>query len=110
MKKRALKIFLTLFMVLLAVGCKKKQKNNVVLQEGSYKVYYINNTRDGIIWKEYKANETEREKVIQELLDQLSKNQDDFELVNPISENMAKNDFTYNDGTMILNFDSNYES
>lgn len=97
-------------MAALVAGCEGKKNQNRVLPEGSYKVYYINNSQTGIVWEAYKAESTNSETLIGELLEQLSSDPGNFAYKHSISDDVIVKEYTLAEGTLTINFDSTYQN
>ena len=110
MKKKVSLFFLLFLIVVLVAGCEKKTDLNTVLPEGSYKVYYINNTQTGITWEVYEAESTEPEDLIEELLEQMSSDPANYAYKHTISDNVIVKEFTLTEGNLTINFDSTYQN
>ena len=110
MKKKLSIIMLLLSLLVLWTGCRKNTQENVVLSEGSYKVYYINSSQTGIVWKQYKADATTTVGLVNELILRLSKDQGNFKYVSPIGDKVVIKQTEVNDEILRIDFDAMYKT
>lgn len=97
-------------MVLLVTGCDKTTDNDVILEEGTYKVYYINSSQTGIVWEAYQAESHNPEDLIEELLEKLSSEPGNYAYKHSISEDVIVKETILTDGNLTINFDSTYQN
>lgn len=99
-----------LAMVLFISGCDNTTENDVILEKGTYKVYYVNNTQTGISWEAYEAESQNTEDTIEELLERLSEDPENYAYKHSLSEDVIVKEFTLTDGSLVINFDSTYQN
>ncbi len=104
--KRA--VFLCLLLCLAAAGlagCGKKSDG-----DREYQVYYLNKESTKIVPRSYEvtADESDREAVIQELIQQLSSDSGDAEYKQPISSDIKELEYTLEESLLTLYFSNEY--
>lgn len=106
--KRA--VFLCLLLCLAVAGlagCGKKSDG-----DREYQVYYLNKESTKIVPRSYEvtADESDREAVIQELIQQLSSDSGDAEYKQPISSDIKELEYTLEESLLTLYFSNEYGS
>lgn len=108
MKKLFSIVYLLFLMMAVMTGCEEKTDEGVILEDGSYRVYYINTNQTGIVWEEYKAKSTGINDLVEELLEELSTDPGNYAYKHSISEDVIVKEFSLMDGNLLINFDSTY--
>lgn len=84
-------------------GCKEQEMGEV------YKIYYVNSEETGILYKEYRTETTDKEKLLNELLEQLMTTPEKLEYKAPLSGNVKLIESGILEDRLVLNFDENYK-
>lgn len=101
-------IFCLIIISFILIGCNSKNKDNLVKLENIYKIYYVNNSEDKIVSEDYSAKEEDVDKLINELIGQLSHVPDGITLKKPIPDAVTIKDIVHKDGVVTINFSESY--
>lgn len=104
-KKR--KLLLGLMLLLLLCACGKQEKKG---SGRTYKVYYVNHDETGVIFNEYATETTDRDKLLEELLQQMGTEAEKLEYKAPLSGNFELLGVSFSEDQLILNFDEAYRT
>lgn len=110
MKRFLCVMSMLLLMVVILYGCENKDKHDVILEQGKYKIYTINNNQTGIEWAVYEAKSEDTKNLVEELLVQLSTDPTNFSSKHAINDNVIVKEITLSEGTLLINFDSAYQN
>lgn len=73
-----------------------------------YKIYYVNHDETGVVFNEYVTETTDRNELLDELLQQMKTEPERLEYKAPLSGNFELLDFSFSEDQLILNFDESY--
>ncbi len=105
LKKAEKIIFLILFLTSLICACGQQQE----AKPGNiYNVYYINSDETAIAPYEYVTETTDREELIDELLEQLRTGSERLKYKAPLTDKFTLLDYAVNEDQLTLSFDENY--
>ena len=105
LKKAEKIIFLILFLTALICACGQQQE----AKPGNiYNVYYINSDETAIAPYEYVTETTDREELIDELLEQLRTGSERLKYKAPLTDKFTLLDYAVNEDQLTLSFDENY--
>lgn len=104
MKKKWVFICL-IFCLALAISCGSGERTD---KSRMYNIYALNKEETRIFSKEYEAQSTQQEALIEELLEQLTVTPEKLEYKAPLSGNFELIDYSVEEGQLILNFDEQY--
>ncbi len=105
LKKAEKIIFLILFLAALICACGRQQE----AKPGKvYNVYYINSDETAIAPYEYVTETTDREELIDELLEQLRTGSERLKYKAPLTDKFTLLDYALNEEQLTLSFDENY--
>ena len=110
MKKRIGILIFIFLMLTIWCGCKKEDDQNKVLPVGSYKVYYVSTSLSGITWERYDAKATKTDDLIDELIEVLSVEPNNYAYRHTVGENIIMKEYTLNEDKLTINFDSMYQN
>ena len=99
-------IVLILAGMLLLAGACGQQKS--VSNGKHYKIYYVNHDETGVLFNEYATETTDRDGLIQEVLQQMEVGSEKLEYKAPLSGTFDLLDTSFSEGQLVLNFDENY--
>ena len=99
-------IFIFLFLIILFCACGREREN---MQEQTYKVYYVNSDETAIFSREYAAQETDTQALIDELLAQMEIIPERLEYKAPISGNVTLLESSLSEGQLTLSFEESYK-
>lgn len=99
------KYLLCILVVLMLAGCTGDDKEQI---KSGYSIYYVNSEENNIIAKAYQAKSTEKNKMIKEFLKELEDSGELTEYRTALPENVELVEYTMNDATLSLKFNSEY--
>lgn len=99
-------LFLLLLLVAVICACGKQKGNE---QEKTYKVYYVNYDETGVFSREYTTETTDRETLVDELIEQMEMIPERLEYKAPLSGNFNLLECTLTEDQLTLSFDENYK-
>lgn len=109
MKLSAIKVCMLLFLLMnIIAGC--GQKGTGQDQGEVYQIYYLNASMTKLVPKDYKAEETEQDALIQELLDQFMTVPKNLDRQAALSDKVSLTKFQKEDMVLYLYFDTGYSS
>lgn len=104
MRKYCLCLLLCLTFLMACTGKEQEDRGRI------YNVYGLNKDETKLVSKEYAAQSTKQETLIEELLGQLQTMPEKLEYKAPLSGNVKLLGYTVESGQLILNFDEQYKS
>lgn len=110
MKKYLCVMSMLLLMVVAMYSCENKDERDIILQQGSYRIYAVNNNQTGIDWTVYEAKSEDTKGLVEELLGQLSTDPANFQTKHAINDNVIVKEISLSEGTLLINFDSAYQN
>lgn len=102
-KKWVLLPVLSVLLFLCACGQQGKKQIGT-----TYKIYYVNHDETGVLYNEYVTETTDRDKLLEELLQQMEIGAEKLEYKAPLSGAFQLLGTTFSEDQLILNFDENY--
>lgn len=98
-----------IFLTLLLAGCRKEEMPSE-LEEGTYRIYYMNSSRTKLASVEYKTETTDQEQLIGELAGQIlaAPEHPDYQAV--LADKVLLLDMSKEDNILYLNFNKDYNS
>lgn len=106
--KNKLLLILCILCLFLLLGCGRK--GSVPLAENEYIIYYINTAMDTLVESRYIAQESEPDKLVEELMNELIDVPADVEALSALSDKVTYQGFSRDENVVYLNFDTNYQS
>lgn len=106
--KNKLLLILCIFCLFLLLGCGRK--GSVPLAEDEYIIYYINTAMDTLVENRYIAQESEPDKLVEELMTELIDVPADVEALSALPDKVTYQGFSRDENVVYLNFDTNYQS
>ena len=106
MKKKWILLCLVLMILLAAVSCGNEEQTDEGMK---YNIYVLNKEETRIHPKEYMAQGTEQEALIEELLTQLTETPEKLDYRAPLSGNFELLGYTLEEKQLVLNFDEQYK-
>lgn len=106
MRRISYKIILLSILMLFLCGC---GGSNEVKGEGEYYLYYTNLEVTGLLTEVYKAEGTEAEALIPELLEALNREPEDTSHFMLLSDAVQVEDYTYTGNQVVLNMSKAYQ-
>lgn len=108
-----LKIKQVIYILLLSfllVAC--SSRDDSILLEGEYNIYYLNSSLTAIVPVKYKAKNlaTDTDKLIEEFIEQMNTVPRDKDLVKVLEDKVTFMGYTRTNNVLYLNFDTNYSS
>ena len=88
-------------------GCGQKEKNQT-LEDGTYRIYYLNSTRTKLASVEYKTETTDQETLIGELAGQILAAPDNPDYQAALGEKVILLDIRKEENVLYLNFNKDY--
>ena len=105
-QKRGFLLLAFVFLLLLP-ACGKEKKEN---EENQYKIHYVNHDETAVLSYDYPVSQTEPEKILEELLAQLSTMPEKLEYHAPLAGEFALKNYTLLEGQLMLDFDEAYKN
>ena len=99
-------LFLSLIMAI--TGC-DSDKEKITDIDNYYKIYYVNNSEDKLISEDYMAKEENADKLINELIGQLTNIPDGIILKKPIPDEIKIKDIRRKGDVLTINFSETYK-
>lgn len=109
---KTLKLFFSAFfwcLIISITGCNAKKQDNIITEENYYKIYYVNNSEDKLVSEDYFAKETDTDKLINELIGELTNIPDGITLKKPIPDEVKVKDISRKEGVLTINFSETYK-
>lgn len=106
--KNKLLLILCILCLFLLPGCGRKEP--VPLAENEYIIYYINTAMDTLVESRYIAQESEPDKLVEELMTELIDVPADVEALSALPDKVTYQGFSRDENVVYLNFDTNYQS
>lgn len=98
-----------LFLLLLLTACGQSKAENAQAA-GEYEIYYLNKTASGLSPSLYKAEKTDPEDLIRELMEQFLKVPNDLDAAAAPEDKVSYMGFKLDNNIVYVYFDSNYSS
>lgn len=100
---------LFLSIIISVTGCNTKKQENLVDEENYYKIYYVNNSEDKLVSEDYYAKEVDTDKLVHELIGELTNIPDGITLKKPIPDEVKIKDIRRKDDVLTINFSETYK-
>lgn len=108
---RIVKFFFCLFFLNLIInltGCSNENQEKVGTVENYYKVYYVNNSEDKLVYENYYAKEEDVDKLVSELIEKLANLPDGITLKKPIPDEVKVKDIKRKEEVLTIDFSESY--
>lgn len=109
---KTFKLFFSAFfwcLIISITGCNAKKQDNIITEENYYKIYYVNNSEDKLVSEDYFAKEIDTDKLIKELIGELTNIPDGITLKKPIPDEVKVKDISRKEGVLTINFSETYK-
>ena len=100
---------LFLSIIISVTGCNTKKQENLVDEENYYKIYYVNNSEDKLVSEDYYAKEVDTDKLVHELIGELTNIPDGITLKKPIPDEVKIKDIRRKHDVLTINFSETYK-
>ena len=108
MKNKIIYLLLSLCFLLCISACAKTEEET--LGRGEYNIYYLNSSGTELSKVKYKAESSERDELIDELITEMMKVPGDKEVISVFDDKVAYERHELREDVVYLYFDSNYSS